>query len=737
MDLIYFFKVLFRRKWVILGLAFIAGITTFFFLLNKKPLYVSSAQYSTGFTTEKVRMVDGSSAVDMFSADVKFNNAIETFKSPKVINAITYKLMLHDLENPDKPYKPFSKAAINSKLYKAVNKQEAINILRKKILNNELLQPAVPEEALLIEFMKMPGYDYESIMDYLVIEREGRTDYLNTVFRSNNPELSALVVNGLGTEFLNYYKNLSSQRTEENAQGIKKMLTQQQSKVDSIGKLLYKEKVKQGSIDPISLSTSAMETVKELESRLAEEKSKQNEHSNRKQYLEQRLRELQAMSGGASSGGSSKQEVINLTNRKNKLVSDLAEKGGNDPALQKQIDDLRDQINAKLSSGSSGSKNKNLDKDINDLKYQISEEAAMFNAANSTIADYTSRIRKYTGMANNASLGSDVTIDVIKTQLDMENVQLGNYMEKYSQAEGLVKDDPTANFIQTKVGQQAIDPESKKTLITMILASMAMFFLSSIIFLFLEIFDPTLKTPTIFKKQMKMNLVSVLNHVPLKKKEISEIVLADHLGKKEKSLAIFKNNIRKLRYTLLHSDKKLFLFSSTQQAAGKTTVIEALAHALLLSKKKVLLIDLNFSNNALTQKYAATTFIQSISKTIKAGLPIAGQKISSPTNFDGLDIIGCEQANVSPDEALHDINLEEILTFLKTGYDYILIEAAALNTYSDARELAAYADAVYVVFSADDAVDHADDDSLKFIAGLGTKNKGAILNNVLTENLEF
>ena len=736
MDLIYFFKVLFRRKWVILGLAFLAGVSTFLFLLNKKPLYVSSAQYSTGFTTEKVRLVDGSSAVDMFSADVKFNNAIETFKSPKVINAITYKLMLHDLENPDKPYKPLSKSDMNSKIYKAINKPQAIDILRKKILNNELLQAAVPEEALLMEFLKLPGYDYENMMDYLIIEREGRTDYLNTVFRSINPELSALVVNGLGTEFLNYYKNLSSQRTEENAQGIKNMLKQQQGKVDSIGKLLYQEKVKQGSIDPISLSTSAMETVKELETRLAEEKSKQNEHLNRKQYLEKRLSELQSMSSGSSSGGSNKQEIITLTNRKNRLVAELAEKGGNDAGIQRQIDDLNVQINSKISSGS-GNKNKTLDKDISDLKFQISEEAAMYNAANSTIADYSSRIRKYTGMANNASLGSDVTIDVIKTQLEMENVQLGNYMEKYSQAEGLVKDDPTANFIQTKVGQQAIDPESKKTLITMILASMAMFFLSAIIFLFLEIFDPTLKTPTNFKKQMKMNLVSVINHVPLKKKNVSDIVIATEFNKKENDLEIFKNSVRKLRYSLIHSDKKSILFTSTQIGAGKTTVIDALAHGLLLSKKKVLLIDLNFKDNELTKKYAATTFIQKVGKGINLGIPISGQKISSPTNYEGLDIIGCEESNISPAEALYDINLNEIIEHLKTDYDYILIEAAALNNYSDAQELSDYVDAVYVIFSADDSIDHGDDDSLKFIAGLGGKNKGAILNNVRTENLEF
>ena len=86
---------------------------------------------------------------------------------------------------------------------------------------------------------------------------------------------------------------------------------------------------------------------------------------------------------------------------------------------------------------------------------------------------------------------------------------------------------------------------------------------------------------------------------------------------------------------------------------------------------------------------------------------------------------------------MNDINLEEIFTYLKTGYDYILIEAAALNNYSDAKELSDFVESIYVVFSAEDTVDHGDDDSLKFIAGLGPKNKGAILNNVLTENLEF
>src|SRR5690606_21426948 len=135
----------------------------------------------------------------------------------------------------------------------------------------------------------------------------------------------------------------------------------------------------------------------------------------------------------------------------------------------------------KATRASSGAgRNATKEKEINDLRMQIAEEDALLRAASTTIADYTSRIRKYTGMATSAPVGSDVIISGIKSQLDLENAQLGAVMEKYAQAEGLVKDDPTANFIQTGVGQPAIGPESKKTLLTMIVAGMSMFFLTAV-----------------------------------------------------------------------------------------------------------------------------------------------------------------------------------------------------------------------------------------------------------------
>jgi polysaccharide biosynthesis transport protein len=737
MDLIYFFKVLLRKKWIIGGLSLLAIAAAFFFLRNKKDLYKSQAQYSTGFTAEKVRLVDGSSGIDIYTADVKFSNVIETFKSPKVINAIGYKLLLHDLLRPDAAYMKLSEKSKASALYKAVNIDTAIKTLEETISSRQLLSSNTEKEKVLIEYFKLYGYDYDNIRAHLLIDRVGRTDYLNITYWSEHPDLSAIVVNAMGDEFLNYYKNLSSQRTRENAGEIKSMVTAQQKNIDSLGKLLYNEKVRQGSIDPVSLSTSAMETVKELETRLAEEKSKQNEHLNRKKYLEERLKYLVGAMN-SSGGTTSNDEVIRLINKKNDLVAELAGKGGSDPVLEKQISDLRTEINIKSSAASTKKDNGAKNKEIDNVKLQISEEDALLTAANSTVEDYAGRIRKYTNMANSAPVGSDVTIEGIKSKLDIENAMLSTVTEKYYKAEGLAKDDPTTNFIQTAVGQPALGPESKKTMMTMILAGMSMFFLSSVIFLLLEIFDPRVKTPGLFRKQVKLNVASILNDIPLKKTTEQDIILADYEGKKYARQIFYKNDIRKLRFELLNSPNKIFLITSTRQHTGKTTVIESLAASLLLSKKKVMILDLNFGNNTITQKHYPQVLIQDIGDTVKYDVPLKNQSLlEASKSVEGLHIIGCREGNFTPSEALHNINLGAFLQLLREEFDFILIEGAALNDFADSRELAIYAEEVFTVFSAASSVSQADDKSVQFIASLGAKNKGTILNNVQLENINF
>ena len=94
---------------------------------------------------------------------------------------------------------------------------------------------------------------------------------------------------------------------------------------------------------------------------------------------------------------------------------------------------------------------------------------ALLRAAETTIADYENSIRRYMGLTN-VNPGSSVKMDVLRDQLDIENNQLKTIKEKYNQVQGLVKDDPTSNFIQTRIGQPAIDPEPKRSMLTMTLS---------------------------------------------------------------------------------------------------------------------------------------------------------------------------------------------------------------------------------------------------------------------------
>ncbi len=727
MDLLYFLKVLYRKKWTIIALTLLAIITAFFFLVNKSPLYTSLAQYSTGFTSERVKLVDGSSAIDLFTVDVKFDNVIETIKSPQVLSRISYSLLLHDLTNSSSAFKTLSEKDKQNDAYKAVNRDSIRILLTDKLAQNQLLKSNVKNEYEALEYLKLYGFDYNTLLGNLTVSRVARTDYLDIFFNSENPNLSASVVNSIGNEFLNYYRSLNLRRTNESAQSIKDLVQSQQNKVDSLGKQLLNEKISQGTIDPVSRTTSAMETVTGLETRLAEEKSKFNEHSNRYNYLKTRLGELEA----SMSGGGGNDEIVKLTNRRNELTEELNRKGGSDPVLEKQISDLRAQINAKANSGSGKAKTKDA---IDAIKVQISEESAMLNASRSSVADYEASIRRYMGMTN-TNPGSGIKMDVIQTQLAMENKQLGNVKEMYNQVQGLAKDDPTSNFIQTRIGQPASEPNSKKTMVKMALSGASVFFLSAIFFIFLEIFDSSVKTPGIFSKLSKVKIANVVNQVNLKKSNPSAIMLEDTLVNKFRKNDVFKNNIRKLRYELLHSDKKIFLFTSTQNKTGKSTVIEALATSLTLSKKKVLILDMNFTNNTLTRAFGTEVFIQDVAQNINLSAPFAQQNIAGKTQFEGLDIIGCREGNTTPSESLYNIDIKSLFEYLKESYDFLLVEGPSLNNFADSKELAQYVEGVFTVFSADLSMLQVDMESMRFIADLKGKNHGVILNKVLTENI--
>jgi Mrp family chromosome partitioning ATPase len=185
------------------------------------------------------------------------------------------------------------------------------------------------------------------------------------------------------------------------------------------------------------------------------------------------------------------------------------------------------------------------------------------------------------------------------------------------------------------------------------------------------------------------------------------------------------------------SGKKTFLITSTESRQGKTTLTQALAYSLSLSNKNVLVIDTNFCNNDLTVQMEAAPTLETFSVP-RTELSIDKVKaIVTTYPVSGIEVIGCKGGDYTPSEILPKNNLLNYLSFLTNYYDFILLEGAPLNDYTDSKELAQYVDGVIAVFSSKLALTQVDRESVQFFETLGDKFVGAVLNNVQEEYLEL
>ena len=93
-------------------------------------------------------------------------------------------------------------------------------------------------------------------------------------------------------------------------------------------------------------------------------------------------------------------------------------------------------------------------------------------------------------------------------------------MKKSLQASLDLDVNPENNFKQTMIGQPAYRAEPSRRTVIIGIAGMLMAFLSSFIVMGLEFLDSSFKTPSIFQRTAKLKLLSALNRIDLKKKEV-------------------------------------------------------------------------------------------------------------------------------------------------------------------------------------------------------------------------
>jgi len=341
--------------------------------------------------------------------------------------------------------------------------------------------------------------------------------------------------------------------------------------------------------------------------------------------------------------------------------------------------------------------------------------------------------------AVNSTGSNSAAIESLKQDADLASKEYIEAQYKYNTASDL-GGLSVVNFRLAVPGQPSLSPEPSKRMLIIGLAAFAAFFTTIAVIIFFTYIDSSVRTPLIFSKNVNLRLISLINFMNLRNKTIKDVIANTYTSTDSEDTNrnnTFRESLRKLRYEIETSGKKVFLFTSTKKGQGKTTIIQALAYSMSLSKKRVLIIDTNFCNPDLTVQLDAEPVLEKIipQNFDDKNLVEEIKKHSKDLGIGSIYAIGSAGGDYTPSEILPRENLLHHLQTLTSYFDYIFLEGPPLNDFSDSKELVQYVEGVIAIFSAQDVIKQIDRQSITFFKELNGKFSGSILNMVDMKNV--
>ena len=171
---------------------------------------------------------------------------------------------------------------------------------------------------------------------------------------------------------------------------------------------------------------------------------------------------------------------------------------------------------------------------------------------------------------------------------------------------------------------------------------------------------------------------------------------------------LFKNNsyftreaYRSLRTNISFcgSDIKAICITSCEQNEGKSTISLELSRSLAEINKKILLVDADLRKSVLLSKNTNESSLSGLSQYLASHLSL--EEVIYKTQQPNLDIIFSGQYPPNPSELLNGKRFEQLITYAKENYDYVIIDTPPLGLVIDAAIVAEKCDGTVIVIAKD------------------------------------
>lgn len=741
MDILYFWEVIWRRKWLLIGAAGIAVVLTFF-LSGLRPLvYKSNAVLSTGITLEKrIDLSKQDVFVQKYEIESAFSNLIANMKSRTSLRLLTYRLLLHDLYAERTSGKSFRSLQPDTDL--SIDESDIRSLIRALQLRTDTLLVDLPleapQEAHFKELAKAYAYDFESLDENLHIDRLGETDYVRIEFESENPELCKYAVNVFTDEFMDYHMQTVSRDEYEAVRFYENLAREKESRVNLVSNELSGYRRSNNIVNMDEQSRSVVALLKDLEYQRELAKQAIPAHRRNIDRLNTDLDEMVAMHNEQVNASTVVKDHFSQIQKEIKDIRGEHPWAGSiaGPMYVNQLAfkrSYRDSVIEKMADLLISTPDDEDAATMQNLLEKRVDEEILLTLNEETVNSIDNKINELREESESL-VSAEERIGLLESQKEIAIEEYLYALGKLNEAKVVAQSalNPLSIFEHAQLPEE---PEPSKRLIYSAFSGAATAGFGIFLLFFLTLFDSSLSQPAQFEKITGVSLLGPLNQLPARQRSLQDIF--SHSGQSE--LLTFRESLRNIRHEIEISGARRFLFTSTQQAVGKTSVLLSLAYTMAKKDQRVLILDTNFKHNSLSE-YANMepdfNPLQDDPGTANLGAGDSIAEANLPQTIGEVVIIGNNPSMDSPSEILAGKDFEGWLRQLETSYDFVFLEGPALNQFSDTRELVNYVDKVIVLFDAAGKMKRPDQESLRYLDSLKDKFMGAILNRVNPKHLD-
>jgi polysaccharide biosynthesis transport protein len=712
MELVNFFKRLKRYKNILILVPLVTAIIAFFISRSLPDKYISHARLASALADKSQQLVNSDNSQEESKMNVEFDNLLQTLTLNKIIDRVSYKLILHDLQSSV----PFRKPGKLISNLTAGEKEKVIKTFTSYYTDRHALNPSNADEKALYKLLKSVKYDEASLRKNLTASRMDNSQYLSLEFSSENPQLSAFTLNTLSHEFINYYTTVSNANRSRSVSFLDSLLHEKQDAL-----LKQTEALKQYKIDNGILNVD--DQAKNLYGQLADIETKKGNAEKDMVAYNVALKNIDGRFSpenrkyfeGSMAGLNS--EIVNIKDQIKQANDAYVQSGFNDK-YKSAIDTLQSKLTRKIyAQTNTYASNPMVAKD-NLVTQKLTLEVSRDLAQNSvqTLDNELGKVNK-----NLQKLVPDLaTIQAFQAKIEVANKEYQDILQKYNQAS------LEANYsLPVRIAEEAVpgDPVPNKKVVLVALSTVASFILCVFVFFIMFYFDNSIQSPDQLENLFDISVLGSLNQLNGNSLNLQELWNQKAIDQSSRE---FKNSLRSIRYeieTKMQEGNNVVAVTSLNEGEGKTFFTESLAYAFSKMNKKVLIIDGNFMHPDISNTINGVNFIEKF---------LLGDREAKMVETDLITVIGNKGGDGSLLELNSSKNIKDFFLVLKSIYDVIIVEASALESLNkaNAKEWITFADKVVVVFESGRKLDETASRHLQYLKQLGSKLSGMIMNKV-------